>query len=244
MDKVTSIEQAVAQLHDGATILFGGFAGVGSPLRCIEAIVASGVKDLTVISEVSAMPGGHFDLGWLTDNHQVKKVITSHIGTDPTLVQQMRDGDVEVELYPQGTWAEKVRAGGAGLGGILTPTGVGTLVEKGKQKIEVNGREYLLELPLTADFAFIKGYRADRMGNVEYRRTAINSNPICAAAAKYTVAEVNEIVEVGELDPNRIGTPAIYVQAVVQGSTLDESKAELNEQWAKVGALKPRPEGE
>jgi acetate CoA/acetoacetate CoA-transferase alpha subunit len=139
-----------------------------------------------------------------------------------------------------GTWAEKVRAAGAGLGGVLTPTGVGTLVEQGKQKLTINGKEYLLELPLSAEFAFIKGYRGDTIGNVQYRGVSINSNKIVAAAAKYTVAEVNEITEVGDIDPNLVGTPGIYVQAVVQGYTFDEHTEVFNNRWESINALKKK----
>ena len=238
MSKVKTIEEVVAKLYDGATVLLGGFLGVGAPLKCIDAIAASGVKDLTLISDVSGMPGGGFDMAILFKNRQVKKIITSHIGTCPELLEEYKNGRLEVELYPMGTWAEKVRAAGAGLGGVLTPTGVGTLVEQGKQKLTINGKEYLLELPLSAEFAFIKGYRGDTIGNVQYRGVSINSNKIVAAAAKYTVAEVNEITEVGDIDPNLVGTPGIYVQAVVQGYTFAEHTEVFNNRWESINALK------
>jgi acetate CoA/acetoacetate CoA-transferase alpha subunit len=143
-----------------------------------------------------------------------------------------------VELYPMGTWIEKIRAGGAGLGGVLTPIGLGTLVEQGKQKINVNGKDYLLEVPLRAEFAFIKGYRADKMGNVEYRGVSLNSNPILATAADYTVAEVDEVVEIGEIEPIRVGTPGIFVKAVVQGDTFAEHQKVFEELWVRTGRLK------
>jgi acetate CoA/acetoacetate CoA-transferase alpha subunit len=240
MNKVKTIDEVVAKLHDGATIFLGGFLGVGSPLKCIEKIAASGLKDLTIMSEVSGMPGGGFDMAVLFKNRQVKKIITGHIGTCPELLEEYRAGRLEVELYPMGTWAEKVRAAGAGLGGVVTPVGVGTLMEEGKEKLTINGKEYLLELPLSAEFAFIKGYRGDKMGNIEYRGASVNCNKVVATAAQYTVAEVNEIVEAGEIDPNRVGTPSIYVKAVVQGYGFDEHVEVFNQHWAEIGQLKKK----
>jgi len=240
MNKVVGIDQVIKKICDGATIFLGGFLGVGSPLKCIEKLAVSGKKDLTIISEVSGMPGGSFDMAILFKNRQVKKIITSHIGTCPELLEEYQAGRLEVELYPMGTWAEKVRAAGAGLGGVLTPTGVGTLVEEGKQKLTINGKEYLLELPLAAEFAFIKGYRGDKIGNIEYRGVSINCNKVIATAAKYTIAEVNEIVEIGEIDPNRVGTPGIYVNAVVQGNKFDEHVQVFNQRWDAIGQLKKK----
>ena len=238
MNKVVGIDQAIEKVYDGASIFLGGFLGVGSPLKCIEKLAASGKKELTIISEVSGMPGGGFDMAVLFKNRQVKKIITSHIGTCPELLEEYQAGRLEVELYPMGTWAEKIRAAGAGLGGVLTPTGVGTLVEEGKQKLTISGKEYLLELPLSAEFAFIKGYRGDKSGNIEYRGVAVNCNKVIAAAAKYTVAEVNEIVETGEIDPNQVGTPGIYVNAVVQGYNFDEHVQVFKQRWDATGQLK------
>lgn len=240
MSKVKTVDEVVAKLHDGATVFLGGFLGVGAPLKCIDAIAASGVKNLTLMSEVSGMPGGGFDMAILFKNRQIKKIITSHIGTCPELLEEYKNGRLEVELYPMGTWAEKVRAAGAGLGGILTPTGVGTLLEEGKQKLTINGKKYLLELPLAAEFAFIKGYRGDNIGNIQYRGVSVNSNKIVAAAAKYTVAEVNEIVGVGDIDPNLVGTSGIYVQAVVQGNSFDEHKEVFNKRWESINALRKK----
>lgn len=240
MNKVVELDQVIEKVQDGATIFLGGFLGVGSPLKCIEKLAASGKKELTIMSEVSGMPGGGFDMAILFKNRQVKKIITSHIGTCPELLEEYKAGRLEVELYPMGTWAEKVRAAGAGLGGVLTPTGVGTKVEEGKQKLTINGKEYLLELPLSAEFAFIKGYRGDKIGNVEYRGVSVNCNKVIAAAAKYTVAEVNEIVEAGGIDPNCVGTPGIYVNAVVQGYTFDEHVQVFNQHWDELGQLKKK----
>lgn len=240
MNKVVELDQVIEKIQDGASIFLGGFLGVGSPLKCIEKLAASGKKELTIISEVSGMPGGGFDMAILFKNSQVKKIITSHIGTCPELLEEYKAGRLEVELYPMGTWAEKVRAAGAGLGGVLTPTGVGTKVEEGKQKLTINGKEYLLELPLSAEFAFIKGYRGDKIGNIEYRGVAVNCNKVIAAAARYTVAEVNEIVDVGGIDPNHVGTPGIYVNAVVQGYSFDEHVQVFNQHWEEIGQLKRR----
>jgi len=241
MNKVVGLDDVIKRVHDGMTIAFGGFAGVGAPLRCIEKLVQTGVKDLTVIAVANANPfaGGKFDLAALFVNKQVKKFIASHNGTCPEAVELHRKGELEVEFYPMGTWIEKLRAAGAGLGGVLTPTGIGTLVEQGKQKLTVNGREYLVELPLRADIAFIKGYRGDKMGNIQYRRVAINTNPVIAAAADYTVAEVNEIVEIGEIEPERVGTPSVFVKAVVQGYDMADHQEKYRELWQHGGILKP-----
>ena len=238
MNKIMDFEQVLEKIQDGATIAFGGFLGVGAPLKAIEAIVKKGVKDLTVISVVNSYPGGGFDLAPLFKNKQVKKFITAHTGTCPEALEVYKNGELDVELYPMGSWIEKLRAGGAGLGGVLTPIGLGTLVQEGKQVIPINGRDYLLELPLRADFAFIKGYQADTMGNVEYRGVALNSNPVLATAADYTVAEVNKIVEVGTIDPLRVGTPGIFVKAVVQGYSYEEHQKVFEDLWVRTGRLK------
>jgi acetate CoA/acetoacetate CoA-transferase alpha subunit len=241
MDKIITLDQAMARLRDGATIAFGGFAGVGGPLRCLQKIAQTGVKNLTVICVANCHPfaAGTFDLAPLFANRQVKKFITAHNGTNPTAMEQSRKGELEVEFYPMGTWIEKLRAGGFGLGGVLTPTGLGTLVEEGKRRIVVDGRDYLLETALRADFAFIKGFRGDRMGNIQYRRVAANTNPVVAAAADYTVAEVNSIVEIGDIEPEQVGTPGVLVHAVVQGYTFEEQEAMFQALWSHGGILKP-----
>ena len=238
MNKVSTIAEEIKKIPDGASIIIGGFAGVGSPLKCIEELVRQGQKYLTILSEVSTMPGGNFDLAPLFKNGQVKKFIGAHIGTSPELLEQYAKGNLEVELYPMGTWIEKLRAGGAGLGGILTPTGVGTLIEEGKQKINLDGKDYLLETALTADFAIIKGYQGDPIGNISYRGVSINCNKVAATAGKYTIAEVNEIVEMDVIEPIRVGTPSVFVNAVVQGNPLDVQHKIYNEQWNSIGILK------
>ena len=240
MNKVITIDEAINKLHDGMSVALGGFAGVGSPLKCIEKIAQKGVKDLTLICLTNSHPFNPniADVGPLFFNKQVKKFITSHTGTNPVAMEQCRKGELTIEFFPMGSWVEKLRAAGAGLGGVLTPTGVGTLIENGKQKIMVDGKEYILEVALRADIAFIKGYRADRMGNVQYRGVSLNTNPVVAMAANYTVAEVNEIVEIGEIDPERVGTSGIFVQAVVQGYTMPEHQEIFQNLWMKGGILK------
>lgn len=234
MNKVITLEQVTEQLHDGMSIMIGGFLGIGAPLRCIEKIVASGVKDLTIISIVSSNPPGGFDIAPLFKNKQVKKYITSHIGTTEEVQEAIKNNEIEVELFPMGTWTEKIRCGGYGLGGALTPVGIGTKMEDGKQIIEVEGKKYILEVPLRADLSIIKGYRGDTLGNIEYRGASINSNPIIAAAADFTIAEVNEIVAVGDLEPIRVGTPSSFVKAVVQGNTLDEQEEVMEQRWIET----------
>ncbi len=238
MDKTVELDQVIDKIRDGASIMFGGFLGVGAPLKCIEKIAAKGVRDLTVISTVGSNPGGGFDLAPLFANKQVKKFITTHIGTCPETVKLYKSGELDVEFYPMGTWIEKVRAGGAGLGGVITPIGIGTLVEQGKQKITLSGKDYLIELPLRAEFAFIKGFRADKIGNVEYRGAALNSNPVVATAADFTVAEVEEIVPVGGIEPLRVGTPGIFIKAVVRGASSIDHQQAFEELWVRSGLLR------
>ncbi|KGG79840.1 acetate CoA-transferase subunit alpha [Caloranaerobacter azorensis] len=214
-NKLISVEQAVDYIKDGMTVMIGGFLGVGSPNKIIDALVKKGVKDLTLIANDTAFP--EVAIGKLIVNKQIKKVIASHIGTNKETGRQMTEGETEVELVPQGTLAERIRAAGAGLGGILTPTGIGTVVEEGKRKIEIDGKEYLLELPLKADIALIKGAKVDKNGNVYYRNSARNFNPIMAMAADLVIVEAEEIVEIGEIDPNEVITPGIFVDYIVRG---------------------------
>lgn len=215
MNKVKTIAEACEYVQDGATVMIGGFLAVGTPEKLIDALVAKKVTDLTVIANDSGFPDR--GIGKLVVNRQVKKLVASHVGTNPETGRQMNAGELEVVLTPQGTLAEQIRAGGAGLGGVLTPTGLGTVVENGKQKISLGGREYLIELPLRADVALIKAKKSDRFGNLVYRRSARNFNPLMALAAEYVIAEVEEIVETGEIDPDEVMTPGILVDLVVQG---------------------------
>ncbi|MGE5542325.1 MAG: acetate CoA-transferase subunit alpha [Bacillota bacterium] len=215
MDKLRTIDQAVAGIRDGMTVMIGGFLGCGTPEKIVDRLVAKGVKDLTLIANDTAMP--EKGIGKMIVNRQFKKIMVSHIGTNPITGKQMIAGELEVHLIPQGTLAERIRAGGAGLGGVLTPTGLGTVVEEGKQKVVVDGREFLLETPLKADVAFLKAHKADRRGNLVYRRAARNFNPIMATAADLVIAEIEHIVENGELDPDHVITPGVFVDMLVLG---------------------------
>ncbi|MCC5468253.1 acetate CoA-transferase subunit alpha [Pelosinus baikalensis] len=210
MSKVISQEELVSLFEDKETVMMGGFMGVGAPTSLVRILVEQGVKDLTLITSDTATPDT--GVGPLIVNRQVKKIIASHIGTNPETGRQMIAGETVVELVPQGTLAERIRAGGAGLGGILTPTGLGTVVEEGKEKLLVNGKEYLLELPLRADIALLKAYKADKAGNLIYRQSARNFNPIMALAADLVIVEVEEV---GELKPDEVMTPGILVDKVV-----------------------------
>ncbi len=213
MSKMTSYEELLQIFKDGMTIMSGGFMGIGTSELLVSALLESNVSGLTLIASDTATEDT--GVGPLIVNKRVDKLIASHIGTNPETGRQMIQGDLEVELVPQGTLAERVRAGGSGLGGILTPTGVGTVVEEGKQKIEVDGREYLLEKPLRAEVAIIKAKKADKLGNLVYNQSARNFNPMMAMAADLVIAEVEEIVEVGEIDPHDVDTPGIIVDKVI-----------------------------
>lgn len=213
MSKVIAITEIKKHLFDGMTILFGGFMGVGTPSRLIQAILDSEIKDLTIIGNDTAFIDT--GVGPLISNKRVKKVIASHIGTNAETGRQMIAGEIEVELVPQGTLIERIRAGGAGLGGILTPTGVGTIVEKGKQVIELDSKKYLIERPIRADIAIIGAHLADKKGNLTYQLTTRNFNPIIAFAADRTFVEPDEIVEVGTIDPNHVMTPAAVIDYII-----------------------------
>ena len=215
MDKVTTIEQALMAVQDGMTIMAGGFLGVGTPEKLVDAIVARGVQQLTLIANDTALPDK--GVGKLVVCKQLQKAIVSHLWINPETGRQMNSGELEVELVPQGTLAEQIRAGGAGLGGILTPTGIGTIVAEGKAIIHVDGRDFLLEKPLKADVALIKAHTADRSGNLLFRRSARNFNPLMAMAAKVVIVQADHIVEVGEIDPDQVMTPGIFVDLIVQG---------------------------
>ncbi|WHY78242.1 acetate CoA-transferase subunit alpha [Neobacillus sp. WH10] len=216
MNKIISMKEVSSIFSDGMTIMAGGFMGVGTPQALVNAMLEADVKDITLIANDTAFT--ETGVGPLIVNKRVKKVIASHIGTNPETGRQMIAGEMEVELVPQGTLAERVRAGGAGLGGVLTPTGVGTVVEEGKEKITVEGREYLLEKPLRAEVALLKAYKADKAGNLIYHRSARNFNPLMALAADTVIVQVEKIVEIGEIDPDEVMTPGILVDKIfVQG---------------------------
>ena len=201
------------RFKDGMSILFGGFLAVGSPEGIIREILDSGVKDLTIIGNDTATPD--CGIGVLIAAKRVKKVIASHIGTNAETGRQLIAKEIEVELVPQGTLAERIRCGGAGLGGVLTPTGVGTIVEEGKTKLSFDGVDYLVERPIRADLAILKAHLADEKGNLVYRRAARNFNPLMAMAADYVVAEADQIVAAGEIDPDLVMTPGVLVNALI-----------------------------
>ena len=208
-----TLQDAVARIPDGASLMIGGFIGVGTPERLLDELVRQGKRDLTVIANDTAMPGK--GVGKLVRAGSVRKVIASHIGTNPETQQKMLSREIEVELVPQGTLIERIRAGGFGLGGILTPTGVGTLVEEGKRKIEVDGREYLLETPLRADFALVHAFLADYLGNLTYALTARNFNPVIAMAAATVIVDAEHVVPVGVIAPDHVMTPGVLVDCLV-----------------------------
>jgi acetate CoA/acetoacetate CoA-transferase alpha subunit len=208
-----SLEQAVAMIPDGASVMIGGFMGVGTPERMVDELVRQGKRGLTVIANDTAMPG--VGIGKLVTARLVAKAIVSHIGLNPETQQRMLAGEMDVELVPQGTLIERIRAGGFGLGGVLTPTGVGTVVEKGKQKIAVDGRDYLLETALRADFALVNAFLADYLGNLAYALTARNFNPMIAMAADTVIADADNIVPVGVIAPDHVVTPAPIVDYLV-----------------------------
>lgn len=219
MDKTISIEEAIDKLEDGMTIMIGGFLGCGNPHRIVDAIVKKGTKDLTLICNDSGFP--EIGVGKLVVNKQIKKLITSHVGTNPETGKQMHSGEMEVVLVPQGTLAEQIRSKGAGLGGFLTPTGVGTVVEEGKEKVEIDGVTYLLELPISADIAFVAGDTVDKYGNIVYYGATRNFNHLMSTAADMVIVEAEKIVEVGDLDPHHVDTPGIFVDYIVDGGAIN-----------------------
>jgi 3-oxoacid CoA-transferase subunit A len=213
-------DAAVTDIGDGASILVGGFGLCGIPENLIEAVRRKGIRNLTVISNNAGVSG--FGLGRLLETGQISRVIGSYVGENKRLEELALKSEIELQLNPQGTLAERIRAGGAGIAGFYTPTGAGTVVAEGKEVREFDGRMYLLERALTADFAFIKAWKGDRWGNLVYRKTARNFNPVMATGARVTIAEVEELVELGELDPNNIVTPGIYVKRIFQGTNYDK----------------------
>ncbi|HEV2494589.1 MAG TPA: CoA transferase subunit A [Terriglobia bacterium] len=216
MNKVfPDADAAVADVPDGASIMVGGFGLCGIPENLIEAIRRKGVKNLTVISNNAGV--NTFGLGRLLETRQIKTVIGTYVGENKLLEDLALKAEIDLQLMPQGTFAERMRAGGAGIAGFYTPTGVGTVVAEGKEVREFDGRKYLLERGLRADFAFVKAWKGDRWGNLIYRRTARNFNPVMATAGRVTIAEVEELVDLGALEPNAIVTPGVYVKRIFQG---------------------------
>jgi acetate CoA/acetoacetate CoA-transferase alpha subunit len=211
--QTVSVEQSVAMIADGASLMIGGFMGVGTPERVIDEIVRQNKCDLTIVANDTAAPGR--GIGKLVSAKLVRKAIVSHIGLNPETQQQMMTGVLDVELVPQGTLIERIRAGGYGLGGILTQTGIGTPVESGKQRIEANGKTYLVEVALRADFALVQAFLADYLGNLSYALTARNFNPVIAMAAETVIASADNIVPVGVIAPDHVVTPAPIVDYLV-----------------------------
>jgi len=221
MNKVLeSAGAAVALVPEGATIMMGGFGLCGIPETLIAALHARGTSGLTVISNNAGIDD--FGIGVLLKSRQVRKMISTYVGENKEFERQFLTGELDVELVPQGTFAERIRAGGAGIGGFFTPTGYGTLIAEHKETRTINGLAYVLEPPLTADFAFVKAWKGDRAGNLVYRKTARNFNPVMATAAKVTIAEVEQLVEPGDLDPDHVVTPGIFVRHILQGAAYEK----------------------
>jgi 3-oxoacid CoA-transferase subunit A len=217
---LASAEDAVARIPDGATIMMGGFGLCGIPEHLIAALHARGTKGLTVISNNAGIDD--FGVGVLLKSRQVRKMIATYVGENKEFERQYLTGELDVDLVPQGTFSERIRAGGAGIAGFFTPTGFGTLISDGKETRTIDGRSYVLELPLKADFAFVKAWKGDRAGNLVYRRTARNFNPVMATAAAVTIAEVEHLVEPGEIDPDHVVTPGIFVKHILQGANYEK----------------------
>jgi acetate CoA/acetoacetate CoA-transferase alpha subunit len=211
--QTTTLEQAVAKIPDGASLMIGGFMGVGTPESLVDELLRQGKRELTVIANDTALPG--VGIGKLVSANAVRKVVASHIGLNPETQKKMLAGEMEVELVPQGTLIERIRAAGYGLGGVLTQTGVGTVVEEGKRKLEIDGREYLLELPLRADFGLVQAFLCDYLGNLTYALTARNFNPVIAMAATTVIVDAEHVVPVGMISPDNVMTPAPLVDYLI-----------------------------
>lgn len=213
-------EEAINGIKDGSTLILGGFGLCGIPENSITALQKSGVNNLTCVSNNAGVDD--FGLGLLLQTKQIKKMLSSYVGENDLFEKQYLSGELEVELVPQGTLAERMRAGGAGIPAFYTPTGVGTLVAKDKETREFNGKTYVLENAIIGDYAFVKAWKGDKFGNLVFRKTARNFNPMCAMAGKITIAEVEELVEVGEIDPDHIHTPGVFIQRIFQGSNYEK----------------------
>jgi len=229
---VRDAREAIADVKDGATIMIGGFGLCGIPENLIRALREKGVTNLTLISNNAGVD--EFGAGILLQTRQVRKMVSTYVGENQLFEKLVLSGELEVELVPQGTFAERIRAGGAGIAGFYTPTGYGTLIAEGKETREFDGRNYVLERGLIADFAFVKAWKGDKWGNLVYRKTARNFNPVMATAGQITIAEVEHLVEPGDLEPDSVHTPAIYVQRVFQGTNYDKR--------IEKRTVRPRPE--
>ena len=217
---VANADEAIRDLQDGAVIMSGGFGLCGNPENLIRAIHRKGVKNLTIISNNCGTTDK--GLGILLQTRQVRKMISSYVGENKEFERQFLAGELEVELNPQGTLAERIRAGGAGLGGFFTPTGAGTQIAQGKESRVIEGREMIFEKPLKADYAIVRAWKGDRWGNLVFRKTARNFSPMMCTAARITVAEVEHLVEVGELDPDQVHVPSVYVNRIIQGTSYEK----------------------
>ena len=221
MNKVlASADEAVAVIPDGATIMMGGFGLCGIPEHLIAALHRRGTKNLTIVSNNAGID--QFGVGPLLHARRIRKMIATYVGENKEFERQFLAKEIEVELVPQGTFSERMRAAGAGIGGFFTPTGAGTLIAEGKESRVINGRTYILEAPLHADFAFVKAWKGDRLGNLVYRKTSRNFNPMMATAARHTIAEVEQLVEPGAIEPDAVHTPGIFVKRIVQGPAYDK----------------------
>ncbi|ALB46137.1 branched-chain amino acid dehydrogenase [Clostridium sp. MF28] len=238
MTKIKTVQEAVKNIKDGMKIMTAGFLGVGAPLKMIEELANTNIKDLTLIQAVSAQPGETHDVGKLIANKQIKKFVGAHIGTCPEAQEQYNAGTLEVEFIPMGTIVECIRAGGAGLGAVITPTGLGTEIEKGRDKLIVDGKEYLVFPAIKADVALIKGCKADKFGNILYRGTTKGTNTSMALAADLVIAEVDEIVDVGEIPPDSIGTPGILVDIIVQGDSFEDRRKYFEDLWTRTNKMR------
>ena len=231
---VANADEAIQDVFDGATIMVGGFGLCGMPENLIRALARKGVKNLTTISNNAGVDG--FGMGLLLANGQIRRHIGTYVGENKLLEQMVLKGQVHLDLVPQGTFSERIRAGGAGIAGFYTPTGVGTIVAEGKEIREFDGRLYVLERALTADFAFVKAWKGDRWGNLVYRKTARNFNPMMATAAKITIAEVEHLVDVGDLEPDMVHTPSIFVKRILQGELFERRIEKRTVQKVAAGA--------
>ena len=221
MNKVlASADEAVAVIPDGATIMMGGFGLCGIPEHLIAALHRRGTKNLTIVSNNAGID--QFGVGPLLHARRIRKMIATYVGENKEFERQFLAKEIEVELVPQGTFSERMRAAGAGIGGFFTPTGAGTLIAEGKESRVINGRTYILEAPLHADFAFVKAWKGDRLGNLVYRKTSRNFNPMMATAARHTIAEVEQLVEPGAIEPDAVHTPGIFVKRIVQGPAYEK----------------------
>src|SRR5437773_6434808 len=231
MDKrIASADAAIVGLKDGMTILMGGFGLCGIPENLIAAVQRKGTKDLTIVSNNAGVDG--FGIGLLLEKRQVKKMVSTYVGGNKLLEQLVTSGELQLELLPQGTFAERIRAGGAGIAAFYTPTGYGTMVADGKETRPIGDRHYVLETALTADFALVKGFVGDRLGNLVYRKTARNFNPVMATAARITIAEVERLVEPGRIDPEQADTPGVFVKRIFQGTGYEKRIEQITHRQA------------